>query len=157
MLVKPCRMESTWVVTVMDNPKKMTTAETSRRHREKNLEKRNLSARESARRRRAREPEVVREYRRKWSRDHPEKVRASNIKYQYGLSREQYDALFTGLCAACGAVEHGGKGWHVDHDHETGRVRGVLCHSCNVALGMLKDSAYRVSALLQYIGDCDHG
>jgi hypothetical protein len=54
-----------------------------------------------------------------------------------------------GRCASCRdqLIET-----HVDHDHVTGEVRGVLCPNCNKALGMLKDDPMRVSALLTYIG-----
>lgn len=54
-------------------------------------------------------------------------------------------------CAACETTDHGGRNWHIDHDHETGIVRGILCHKCNVALGMLGDSAERVARLYRYI------
>ena len=42
-------------------------------------------------------------------------------------------------------------GLRVDHDHQTGAVRGLLCRNCNVALGLLKDSRERVGALLDYL------
>lgn len=74
----------------------------------------------------------------------------------YGISRTEYDALVEdqrGLCASCGdpLVRP-----HLDHCHDTGRVRGVLCHHCNVALGMLKDDPKRVQLLLEYIGGEDN-
>jgi len=40
---------------------------------------------------------------------------------------------------------------HVDHDHTTGRVRGVLCSACNTALGLLKEDETRMAALISYI------
>jgi hypothetical protein len=40
---------------------------------------------------------------------------------------------------------------HVDHDHATGLVRGILCHGCNVALGMLGDSSLRLDGLKEYL------
>jgi hypothetical protein len=44
-------------------------------------------------------------------------------------------------CGICGRLEPLGKGgWHLDHDHITGRIRGLLCHHCNVGLGHFGDS-----------------
>lgn len=52
-------------------------------------------------------------------------------------------------CAVC--KETPSDGLRVDHDHETGAVRGLLCRNCNVALGLLKDRRDRVAALLDYL------
>lgn len=60
----------------------------------------------------------------------------------YGLSPEQYDALLAeqgGVCAICGGVNKGSRSLAVDHDHETGTVRGLLCIPCNSAVGLLKE------------------
>jgi hypothetical protein len=60
-----------------------------------------------------------------------------------------------GVCAACGLPENRMnarlKGrLHVDHDHVTGQVRGLLCANCNAALGLLRDEPQRIEALLAY-------
>ena len=52
-----------------------------------------------------------------------------------------------GRCAACGQDEPK----HVDHDHETGRVRGMLCFLCNQALGNVRDDVTRLQALIDYL------
>jgi hypothetical protein len=84
---------------------------------------------------------------REWRRKHPEKQRGYQRKKNYGISQEEYDALLLaqdGKCAVCGREDSGQKrnGEYcqmlVDHDHETGKVRGLLCHDCNVALGWLE-------------------
>ncbi len=70
---------------------------------------------------------------------------------KYGLTPESWTALFAGQgrkCASCGSTEPGTTwGWHTDHDHQTGRVRGILCLPCNVLAGCLQsekfDSVYR--------------
>jgi len=53
-------------------------------------------------------------------------------------------------CAVCGGVNSSGRRLAVDHDHETGRVRALLCHGCNVALGLVAEDPQRVYALASY-------
>ena len=70
-------------------------------------------------------------------------------KYLYGISTAEYEVLHVqqdGRCAFCGGLPTGNKRLAVDHDHETGRVRGLLCDKCNWAFGQLGDTA---SALLR--------
>lgn len=74
---------------------------------------------------------------------------------KYGISYEQYLAMLElqgGKCAICATTEPKGNGgkngnFAVDHDHETGRVRALLCHRCNIGIGMLEgpigDKLYR--------------
>ena len=55
-------------------------------------------------------------------------------------------------CAICHISTPRGKNtWHVDHNHKTGRVRGVLCITCNIALGMLHDDPDRARAAAYYL------
>ena len=59
------------------------------------------------------------------------------LKYTYGISLEQYNSL-PQECGICGSKEEGrGYKMNVDHDHKTGKVRGLLCNSCNRGLGLL--------------------
>jgi hypothetical protein len=75
-----------------------------------------------------------------------------------GCSWEQFQALMYcqgGLCAVCfqpelGENQHGRMALAVDHNHETGKIRGLLCHRCNRALGLLQDDADRVQNLAAY-------
>ena len=58
----------------------------------------------------------------------------------------------SGRCALCSEPERGKRGMlHVDHDHATGRVRGLLCHHCNVALGHFRDDPVRLQAAIAYL------
>lgn len=59
-----------------------------------------------------------------------------------------------GRCAICRHEFRTGtrRGVHVDHDHETRRVRGLLCGPCNTALGGLKDDPSRLAAAARYLG-----
>jgi hypothetical protein len=70
----------------------------------------------------------------------------------YGVSREEAERLRSiDACEACGRTQaENGKALAVDHDHETGEVRGVLCDRCNRALGLLGDRLDGVEALYAY-------
>jgi len=76
-------------------------------------------------------------------------------RYLYGVTPEQYAALLArqeGRCAICQTDQPGGKGsWHVDHDHATGGVRGLLCSQCNLMLGHARDDPARLRAALEYL------
>ena len=76
-------------------------------------------------------------------------------RYLYGLEPDQYDALVVaqdGRCAICRTDTPGGRGtWHVDHEHGTGRVRGLLCHRCNLMLGNAQDDPTRLLAAVEYL------
>jgi hypothetical protein len=54
------------------------------------------------------------------------------------MTPAEWEAIFQEqgrACAICRATEPRGAGWHTDHSHTSGAVRGILCHDCNVALG----------------------
>lgn len=82
---------------------------------------------------------------------------SSSLMNAYGLSQADRDAkvlLQGGLCAICGTPPDGNGNasvLHVDHDHETGDLRGMLCTRCNVGLGMFRDDFNALAAASQYI------
>jgi hypothetical protein len=58
---------------------------------------------------------------------------------KYGLTAEEYQQLLAsqkGRCRGCRTTDPGPKGWHIDHCHDTGRVRCLLCNRCNTVLGL---------------------
>jgi len=77
----------------------------------------------------------------------PESARWRNVKYKYGIDKAEYERLLAaqhGACAACGITEGSPRSgtreryWlHIDHDHETGEIRGLLCYRCNNGIGLL--------------------
>ena len=82
--------------------------------------------------------------------------RAAHIIRTYGLTAHQHTALFASqgkVCAICNSAAPGGskKQWHVDHDHETEVVRGLLCFSCNVGLGSFKDNPALLDKAAAYL------
>lgn len=82
-------------------------------------------------------------------------TRARHLREKYGLRAGDWERMYTeqrGACKACGDPLQVGV-WHavtVDHCHETGRVRGLLCGHCNKALGHLKDDHVRAQKLAVY-------
>jgi len=74
---------------------------------------------------------------------------ASDRRYKYGLTPEDYTGLWSrqrGKCALCYAPAT-----DVDHDHATGKVRGLLCHSCNTALGQFGDTIAGLGRAIGYL------
>lgn len=79
-----------------------------------------------------------------------------NLLKRYGLTPEGYEALFEaqdGRCAICRRPDAPTKRGmlHVDHCHDTGRVRGLLCSTCNTGIGHLGDDIERVTLALEYL------
>ena len=84
-------------------------------------------------------------------------------KRKYGLSEVDYNNMLYGQknkCKICdlefieGVILHSNKGYapHVDHCHESGKVRGLLCASCNKGLGNFKDSKKNLQSAMEYLG-----
>jgi hypothetical protein len=91
---------------------------------------------------------------RAWHQTNPERCRASQLKYRFGITPADYDRLLQkqeGACAICGCKCTTGKRLAVDHDHETGAVRGLLCLPCNTALGAFKDQPELLRAAISYL------
>ena len=67
----------------------------------------------------------------------------SNRLLKYGLTRDDYEAMLrhqAGVCAVCHQTPVNSGIFHIDHNHDTGQVRGLLCRRCNVGLGMFGDN-----------------
>jgi hypothetical protein len=79
---------------------------------------------------------------------------------QHGLTVADYIAMLEAQnysCAACRSQSVGDKratddfSWHIDHDHTSGTVRGLLCLTCNIALGFVNDDRHRLQCLISYL------
>lgn len=95
-----------------------------------------------------------------WKTNNPEREFDTHLMRKYGITREQYEGLLElqqGLCKICGSppvgkVKNGpAKRLHVDHDHQTGQVRGLLCHKCNVMLGNARDDIKILETAILYL------
>lgn|SRR6185503_2558605 len=89
-------------------------------------------------------------YSNEWARKNPESRKNIVLKHLYKITLDDWNLLFArqdGRCAVCSER----KRLYVDHCHATGRVRGLLCRDCNLALGHLKDSPELLTYLLAYL------
>jgi len=100
-------------------------------------------------------PELYRARRRAAYKADPSKVRGYDLKKKYKITLEEYNEMLVkqnGKCAVCFTNKPKGKGGlHVDHDHRTGKVRGLLCHSCNSIAGYADDNIELLEALIAYL------
>jgi hypothetical protein len=71
--------------------------------------------------------------------EYKSKVRDYHLRKKYGITSLQFEKLFLSQKSKCSICAHSTpknkRGWHLDHCHKTGRVRGILCHVCNTKLG----------------------
>jgi len=82
-----------------------------------------------------------------------EKRSETYLKKKYNITKKEYDNILknqNGLCKICGSVP-GKKKLHVDHDHNTGKFRGLLCYQCNVGLGFFQDSVQTLKEAIKYL------
>ena len=72
----------------------------------------------------------------------------------YGITNSDYEVLLqkqNGVCAICGNKNKAGKRLVVDHDHKSGVVRGLLCNTCNIGIGNLRDDPSILQKALAYL------
>lgn len=89
----------------------------------------------------------------KYDRPKQDPVYARNraLKIKYNLTPDAYNALLEIQGNCCAICKDGDKRLVVDHCHVSGKVRGLLCHQCNVALGMFKDNKTTIKTALEYL------
>lgn len=84
------------------------------------------------------------------------KARDSYLRRKYGITLEDYATLFKGQkgkCAICGNKPKK-QSLHVDHDHKSGRVRGLLCFRCNYGFGFFRYDRAIYAGLVSYVQQC---
>jgi hypothetical protein len=94
-----------------------------------------------------------------WQSRTPKKRLEQHLKYKYGVSHSEFTERWAsqkGCCAICAeelpdlmAYENRRRGYAIDHNHETGKFRGILCLHCNSLLGMARES----TSILQKAGE----
>lgn len=111
----------------------------------------------AARRWRAAHPQKAKEVDARWKRANSEKVKTGQQRRsvgKYGLSlldRAELLRLQHCKCAVCYDELKSGKGAAIDHDHNSGKVRGILCSSCNTAIGLFKEDPRRMRDAIAYL------
>ena len=94
-----------------------------------------------------------------WAKTHKRNVQHQDLMKRYGITIDEFEKLLIeqdNVCAACHQPEqrrHRGGVCRlaVDHDHETGKVRGLLCSHCNVILGMANDDPSILEGIIEYL------
>jgi len=94
--------------------------------------------------------EAIRKRQAQYRANNPKRVfegmRKAHLKHAYGITPEEADAILSRGCGICGRPAT-----CIDHDHDTGVVRGGLCNSCNSGLGKLGDSIVGLRRALDYL------
>jgi hypothetical protein len=124
-------------------------------------EERKQAARERQRERRAAHPERQRQYLKNFYEKNPMWRKERHLQRKYGLGLLDFNDILTlqgNCCAVCKSLTPGRKTrtgkdgeWVVDHCHSSGKIRGIICHPCNVALGMVDDNTETLRALVDYL------
>ena len=95
-------------------------------------------------------PQKYKEMNRTWRRRNPKKMFGMRLRYLYGISPEKLEQMKVAQefkCLICKKQ----KPLCIDHDHKTKKVRGLLCRSCNRALGWLEDDVKMLESAIQYL------
>jgi hypothetical protein len=99
----------------------------------------------------------------KWRQDNSEQYnrarRLRHAKNRYGITAEQFDAMYkNAVCAGCSVAKNAPTRLHkngsilaIDHCHKTGKVRGLLCHDCNLAISAAQDTPAILRRLAKYL------
>ena len=99
--------------------------------------------------------EAMRKAQREYHQRNPDRHRNNFLKRTFGITVDEYREMIAkrnGLCDICKSPEPGGKGnFHLDHDHTTGEIRGILCAKCNLGIGSLQDSIEILEAAANYL------
>jgi hypothetical protein len=86
--------------------------------------------------------------------ENPETYRKSRYKLRYGISLDDYNRMSNdqgGVCSICFRSEKRYKYLVIDHDHKTGKVRGLICSKCNNALGCVDDNIDTLINMIEYL------
>lgn len=101
------------------------------------------------------ERDKLRAYHKQWREKNKVKFSKYQTCYRYGISLEKYDEMMSVTnCPICGIEFDSTKSRHkknIDHCHDTGIIRGVLCHHCNLALGWFDHDVERLRKAINWL------
>lgn len=93
-----------------------------------------------------------------WKRNNPQRnkilQKRTVLKRKYKISLEEFNGMLDSQqnkCMICNKTFKNAKSTHVDHCHKSGKIRGLLCTNCNIALGYFKDSLSTIRSALKYL------
>lgn len=92
----------------------------------------------------------------KWCKKNAYKIKGYRFKTEYGITLNDFEEMLEGQnykCAICKITLDLGAKTHVDHDHITGKVRGLLCPNCNYGLGFFKDNPISLLEAIKYLNN----
>ena len=87
-----------------------------------------------------------REYKQKWYAERRDKIRRRFERHKYGVCKEEIGVTECQICSSTHKL-------CIDHCHVTGKVRGMLCNSCNRGIGLLKDNPEVLMAAVKYLSN----
>ena len=81
----------------------------------------------------------------------PNLNRSNHLRYRYNLTIQEYDEMKAAQDGKCACCKKEDSRLVIDHDHTTGKIRGLLCDACNLSLGLLGDDLSVISSLHTYL------
>lgn len=100
-------------------------------------------------------PDYYKEYAKEYRKTHLDNYKEYGLRQRFGINLEIYNEMFqlqNGCCAICGKHQSEFKSaLAVDHDHKTGKIRGLLCINCNTGLGRFYDSSDLLRTAIDYL------
>jgi hypothetical protein len=121
---------------------------------EQNPEKHKKSASKSNKKHYQNNKDKFKEYNKKYYQENPEIYRNINFKLRYGITLDDYNKILEkqhGVCIICGNAPDNDKFLSIDHDHVTGKIRGLLCDRHNKMLGFAQDNIEILQRAIDYL------
>lgn len=136
-----------------------TAIERQRKYRARHLDRVRASARKYQKKAYFEDPEKFRQFSKEWYASHKEQnakaVRKYRLKKNYQMTVEEFNDMLErqgGVCAICKGPPKGRfNTYNVDHNHKTGKVRGLLCFPCNVSIGNAMENTDILAKMILYI------
>ena len=91
------------------------------------------------------------EYDTEWKRKNPYQTKLNNIKYKFGITKEEYETMVEEQGNRCAICQIKMSPPCIDHCHSTDKVRGLLCRKCNIGLGYFDDSIKYMRRAIKYL------
>jgi hypothetical protein len=155
------RLTREWKKANKERVKRTNTASNAHNKQKINEQKRkyyaaNLEERRAYQRRYRKEnPEKHIKAGRKYRETHPERMRWNTLKSKYGIQASEFQSMYDAQQGKCGIceeeVKHQDRSTHLDHDHKTGKIRGILCENCNKMLGHARENPRILMAAVEYL------